>query len=61
MFVRPRAPSNATRSHLFGYALHQLAVAVDVVAGDGDWFIAEAEIAGASIVQVIDRHVRADH
>jgi glyoxylase-like metal-dependent hydrolase (beta-lactamase superfamily II) len=61
MFFRQRAAANATLSYLFGCAGHQMAFAVDVVAGDEDWFIAEAEKAGARIVQVIDTHVHADH
>ena len=61
MFFRQRTAANATLSYLFGCAGHQMAVAVDVVAGDEDWFIAEAEKAGARIVHVIDTHVHADH
>jgi hydroxyacylglutathione hydrolase len=61
MFFRQRAAANATLSYLFGCAGHQMAIAVDVVAGDEDWFIAEAEKAGARLVDVIDTHVHADH
>ncbi|MEY2686090.1 MAG: hypothetical protein RL375_288 [Pseudomonadota bacterium] len=61
MFFRQRAAANATLSYLFGCAGRQMAMAVDVVAGDEDWFIAEAEQAGACIVHVIDTHVHADH
>ena len=61
MFFRQCAAANATLSYLFGCAGHQMAVAVDVVAGDDDWFITEAEKAGARIVHVIDTHVHADH
>src|SRR5574341_1165286 len=61
MFFRQRAAANATLSYLFGCVGHQMAIAVDVVAGDEDWFIAEAEKAGARIVHVIDTHVHADH
>ena len=42
MFFRQRTAANATLSYLFGCAGHQMAIAVDVVAGDEDWFIAEA-------------------
>jgi glyoxylase-like metal-dependent hydrolase (beta-lactamase superfamily II) len=59
MFVR--AAANATLSYLFGCAGHQMAIAVDVVAGDEGWFIAEAASAGARLVHVIDTHVHADH
>jgi glyoxylase-like metal-dependent hydrolase (beta-lactamase superfamily II) len=36
-------------------------VAVDVVAGDEDWFVEEAKKAKAVITHVIDTHVHADH
>ncbi len=61
MFFRQRAAANATLSYLFGCAGHQMAIAVDVVAGDEGWFIAEATSAGARLVHVIDTHVHADH
>ncbi|WP_374678401.1 MBL fold metallo-hydrolase [Piscinibacter sp.] len=61
MFFRQRAAANATLSYLFGCAGHRMAIAVDVVAGDEDWFIDEAEKADARIVHVIDTHVHADH
>ena len=48
MFFRQRAAANATLSSFFGCAGHAKAVAVDVVAGDEDWFIAQAEQAGVS-------------
>lgn len=61
MFFRQRAAENATLSYFFGCAGLQKAVAVDVVAGDEDWFIAEAEKADVKITHVIDTHVHADH
>ncbi|PKO65452.1 MAG: MBL fold metallo-hydrolase [Betaproteobacteria bacterium HGW-Betaproteobacteria-16] len=61
MFFRQRPAANATLSYLFGCAGLQKAVAVDVVAGDEDWFIEEASKADARIVHVIDTHVHADH
>lgn len=61
MFFLQRPAVNATLSYLFGCAGLQKAVAVDVVAGDEDWFIEEAQRAGANIVHVIDTHVHADH
>ena len=61
MFFRQRAAENATLSYLFGCAGMAKAVAVDVVAGDEDWFVAEAEKAGVRITHVIDTHVHADH
>ncbi len=61
MFFRQRAAANATLSYFFGCAGLAKAVAVDVVAGDEDWFIAQAENAGVRIAHVIDTHVHADH
>jgi hydroxyacylglutathione hydrolase len=61
MFFRQRSAAKATLSYLFGCAGHRMAMGVDVVAGDEDWFIAEAERVGARIVNVIDTHVHADH
>jgi hydroxyacylglutathione hydrolase len=61
MFFKQRAAANATLSYFFGCAGKDKAVAVDVVAGDEDWFIAEAEKAGVRIAYVIDTHVHADH
>ncbi|GAB4514723.1 MAG: MBL fold metallo-hydrolase [Sulfuricaulis sp.] len=37
------------------------AVAVDVVAGDEEWFVEAAEKAKSAITHVIDTHVHADH
>lgn len=61
MFFRQHQAANATLSYFFGCAGLQKAVAVDVVAGDEDWFIAEAQRAGVRIEHVIDTHVHADH
>lgn len=61
MFFRQRIAENATLSYFFGCAGHGKAIAVDVVAGDEDWFMAEAQKAGVAIVHVIDTHVHADH
>ena len=61
MFFRQRAAANATLSYFFGCAGMGQAVAVDVVAGDEDWFVAKAESAGVRIAYVLDTHVHADH
>lgn len=61
MFFRQRAAANATLSYFFGCAGQGRSVAVDVVAGDEDWFIAEAVRVGAPIRFVVDTHVHADH
>lgn len=61
MFFPLRPAADATRSYLCGCAGLQKSVAVDVVAGDEDWFIEEAKRAGTPIVHVVDTHVHADH
>lgn len=61
MFFRQRPADNATLSYFFGCAGHQKAIAVDVVAGDEDWFVEDAMKAGVRITHVIDTHVHADH
>lgn len=61
MFFQQRAAESATLSYFFGCTGIGKAVAVDVVAGDEDWFIAEAARIGAPISYVIDTHVHADH
>lgn len=61
MFFRQRVAENATLSYFFGCAGLSRALAVDVVAGDEDWFVAEAEKVGVKITHVVDTHVHADH
>ena len=61
MFFKQRAAEGATLSYLFGCASLAQAFAVDVVAGDEEWFIEEAGKTGAVITHVIDTHVHADH
>jgi glyoxylase-like metal-dependent hydrolase (beta-lactamase superfamily II) len=61
MFFKQHLAANATLSYFFGCAGHAKAVVVDVVAGDENWFIREAENAKVRIAHVIDTHVHADH
>jgi len=61
MFFKQLATLQSSLSYFFGCAGHGKAVAVDVVAGDEDWFIDEAHKAGVEIRYVIDTHVHADH
>jgi hydroxyacylglutathione hydrolase len=61
MFFKQLASKEASLSYFFGCATVAKAVAVDVVAGDEQWFIDEAKKAGVSITHVIDTHVHADH
>jgi glyoxylase-like metal-dependent hydrolase (beta-lactamase superfamily II) len=61
MFFRQLATKEATLSYLFGCGSCNVAVAVDPVAGDEDWFIAEAAKQNVRITHIIDTHVHTDH
>jgi glyoxylase-like metal-dependent hydrolase (beta-lactamase superfamily II) len=61
MFFKQLATKDSSLSYFFGCAGHGKGVAVDVVAGDEDWFVEEAKKAKAAITHVIDTHVHADH
>ena len=61
MFFRQLATTEASLSYFFGCATVGKAVAVDVVAGDEQWFLDQAKSANVRITYVIDTHVHADH
>lgn len=61
MFFRQLATREATLSYLFGCGSCHVAVAVDPVLGDEQWFIDEAAKQDVRITHVIDTHVHADH
>lgn len=61
MFFRQFPTKDSTLSYFFGCGTLAKAVAVDVVAGDEQWFIDEARKANVKITHVIDTHVHADH
>lgn len=61
MFFRQRSAPHSTLSYLFGCIGEAKAIAVDVVAGDEDWFVEEALRTGVRIAYVVDTHVHADH
>jgi glyoxylase-like metal-dependent hydrolase (beta-lactamase superfamily II) len=61
MFFRQLATKEATLSYLFGCGSCHVAVAVDPVLGDEEWFIEEAKKQDVKITHVIDTHVHADH
>ena len=61
MFFKQLATKESSLSYFFGCGGKGKAVAVDVVAGDEEWFIEEAKKASVTITHVIDTHVHADH
>lgn len=61
MFFIPLPAKESSLSYLFGCGSKGKAIAVDVVAGDEDWFIQQAEEHDVTITHVIDTHVHADH
>ncbi|HEY5995312.1 MAG TPA: MBL fold metallo-hydrolase [Gallionellaceae bacterium] len=61
MFFKQLATKEATLSYFFGCGGKGKSVAVDVVAGDEEWFVEEAKKANVTINYVIDTHVHADH
>jgi hydroxyacylglutathione hydrolase len=61
MFFKQLPTKESSLSYFFGCAGHGLATAVDVVAGDEDWFMEQASLANVRITHVIDTHVHADH
>mgnify|MGYP000623903236 CR=1 FL=1 len=61
MFFKQLATKEASLSYLLGCGTLGKAVAVDVVAGDEDWFVEQAELQDVAITHVIETHVHADH
>lgn len=61
MFFKQLATKESSLSYFFGCGSLGKAVAVDVVAGDEEWFLEEARKANVNISHVIDTHVHADH
>lgn len=61
MFFKQLATKDATLSYFFGCGGLGKAVAVDVVAGDEQWFIDQAKLAQVTVTHVIDTHIHADH
>ncbi|HUX92004.1 MAG TPA: MBL fold metallo-hydrolase [Gallionellaceae bacterium] len=61
MFFKQLAAKESSLSYFLGCGTLGKSIAVDVVAGDEEWFIEEAKKADVSITHVIDTHVHADH
>lgn len=60
MFFQQRPATNASLSYFLGCGGKGMAIAVDVVAGDEQWFIDAAAEAQVTITHVIDTHLHAD-
>ncbi len=61
MFFRQLQARDASLSYLFGCGSCHVAIAVDPVLGDEDWFMNEAAKQDVRITHVIDTHMHADH
>ena len=61
MFFKQLATRESSLSYFFGCAGKRKSVAVDVLAGDEQWFVDTARDADVPISFVIDTHVHADH
>jgi glyoxylase-like metal-dependent hydrolase (beta-lactamase superfamily II) len=61
MFFKQLSSVDSVLSYFLGCGSMGLSVAVDVVAGDEEWFLEEAQKANVSISHVIDTHIHADH
>jgi len=61
MFFKQLAAKESSLSYFFGCGTLGKAVAVDVVAGDEDWFVEQAGKAKSEITHIIDTHIHADH
>lgn len=61
MFFKQLATKESSLSYFLGCGTLGKAIAVDVVAGDEEWFIEEAKKANVKISHVIDTHIHADH
>jgi glyoxylase-like metal-dependent hydrolase (beta-lactamase superfamily II) len=61
MFFSQLPTKEASLSYLFGCGGKGKGMAVDVVAGDEDWFVNQAKERDVKITHVIDTHVHADH
>ncbi|CDQ08861.1 Beta-lactamase domain protein [Acidithiobacillus ferrivorans] len=61
MFFKQYSNADGTLSYFYGCGSKGSAVAVDVVAGDEQWFLDAAQKAAVRIDFVVDTHVHADH
>lgn len=61
MFFKQRVNDDTSISYFFGCGGQGKGVAVDVLAGDEDWYIEQARKLGVTMNFVFDTHIHADH
>lgn len=61
MFFKQKPHADGSLSYFFGCGGKGKAMAVDVVAGEEQWFVDAAKAANVAITHVVDTHVHADH
>lgn len=61
MFFKQRVNDDASISYFFGCGGQGKGVAVDVLAGDEAWYLAQAQLLNVAITTVFDTHIHADH
>lgn len=61
MFFKQLATKESSLSYFFGCGGKGKSIAIDVVAGDEEWFVKQAADANVTITTVVDTHVHADH
>lgn len=61
MYFKQRLNKDASLSYLLACGSQGKAIAVDVVAGDEEWFVEQAQKLNVAITHVIDTHLHADH
>jgi len=61
MFFKQRTNDDASISYFFGCGGQGKGIAVDVLAGDEDWYIDQARKLNVEITYVFDSHIHADH
>ncbi len=61
MFFKQRVNDDASISYFFGCGGQGKGIAVDVLAGDEQWYLEQAKKLDVDITMVFDTHVHADH
>lgn len=61
MFFKQRTNDDASISYFFGCGGQGKGIAVDVLAGDEEWYLEQARKLNVTITTVFDSHIHADH